>query len=727
MVAADIAKYYASGQSLKEAVLCALRNVAGAETSCAVAAIDADGNCVIESTARLFSVASGSSWTSTNFGLQPDTLPILPLHEMYHDDHVLIGHSRYPTTPGHTVAVIQRDGDLFSLPRDDFVCVLNSLRRISSVLQKLYKVERCALITEGGNSLSLLPLHGLSNDWKPVTSDLKEFHETFPGYISSKDGPPMAQYKLGAICSTIQAVSQVAKPFNNRFDGANDDKNLFARIIRGDLSQWRVWEDDNHVAFLTPFPNTPGFTVLVPRKHLFSDIFSIDEESYTALMVAAHKLATILKKAFETSQCGMIFEGFEIDYAHVKLVPIHQADSKEEGWTNNKPWGVASFNERYQGYVISLDGPLSENFGSIKDSSLEIRGMLPGNILRPPKSWKVPSRQLSCVLQDPWYKSLFILQDILFHTSVSFFHDTLGYRYCFVPTTTNSPSSPMGLGSDSEPVPVVLLGQQTYLADSMQFALEYSLRIQDGLPGVYYLNTSFRGEDPDAMHLNQFYHVECELLGPLPLGISVAERYIVNLVIVLLQDRKTTVKRTAGTVEHLESFLDHYCSNGRKLPQITLDKALNLSIIDESCWKYVVPSDPDKGRALNRAGEVKLIKHFGGAVWLTEMDHLSVPFYQAFTDETQTKARCADLLLGNGEVLGLGERHKKAKDVLKALRKHEVDPEGYSWYTDIRDQKPVLTTGWGMGIERFLAWVFAHDDIRDLTLVPRMKGFSFAP
>jgi len=68
----------------------------------------------------------------------------------------------------------------------------------------------------------------------------------------------------------------------------------------------------------------------------------------------------------------------------------------------------------------------------------------------------------------------------------------------------------MGLGSDSEPVHVSLLSQDTFLADSMQFAPEYFLCIQDGVPGVYYLNTSFRGEDPDSMHLNQFFHVECE-------------------------------------------------------------------------------------------------------------------------------------------------------------------------------------------------------------------------
>ncbi|KAI8964139.1 hypothetical protein F5Y11DRAFT_317436 [Daldinia sp. FL1419] len=47
------------------------------------------------------------------------------------------------------------------------------------------------------------------------------------------------------------------------------------------VEQWRVWEDYRHVAFLAPFSNTPGFTALVPRRHLSSDIFRVDSGSYT--------------------------------------------------------------------------------------------------------------------------------------------------------------------------------------------------------------------------------------------------------------------------------------------------------------------------------------------------------------------------------------------------------------------------------------------------------------
>jgi hypothetical protein len=76
----------------------------------------------------------------------------------------------------------------------------------------------------------------------------------------------------------------------------------------------------------------------------------------------------------------------------------------------------------------------------------------------------------------------------------------------------------------------------------------------------------------------------------------------------------------------------------RKFPQITLTDALRLPEMDSRTWKHVVPSDHSKDRIITRVGELRLIKQFGGAVWLTEIDHLSIPSYQAYMDNTCTKA-----------------------------------------------------------------------------------------
>lgn len=62
------------------------------------------------------------------------------------------------------------------------------------------------------------------------------------------------------------------------------------------------------------------------------------------------------------------------------------------------------------------------------------------------------------------------------------------------------------------------------------------------------------------------------------------------------------------------------------------------------------------------------------------MDHLSVSFNQAFMYQCKAKACCGDLLIGNGEVLSLGERHTIAEDVMEALNMYETASNAYSRY-----------------------------------------------
>jgi aspartyl/asparaginyl-tRNA synthetase len=97
-----------------------------------------------------------------------------------------------------------------------------------------------------------------------------------------------------------------------------------------------------------------------------------------------------------------------------------------------------------------------------------------------------------------------------------------------IPITCNSVSSPMGLGSDSLPVHVNLFGKETYLADSMQFYLEYFVR-QPNVEGIWYIMPTFRGEDPDARHLNQFFHSEAEIKGRFPNIQKVVNNYLHTL------------------------------------------------------------------------------------------------------------------------------------------------------------------------------------------------------
>jgi len=316
------------------------------------------------------------------------------------------------------------------------------------------------------------------------------------------------------------------------------------------------------------------------------------------------------------------------------------------------------------------------------------------------------------VLEEPFYRSLVDLQDLISYETARFCRSR-NVRSVHLPVTTGSISSPMGLGSDSLPVQVDLFGVPVYLADSMQFMLEYGCRLTSA--GCYYLMPSFRGEDADATHLSQFFHSEAEIPGSLEDVIGVADDYIRHLASAVVSELADTVRREAGGTEHIEKFL------ASPTTRMTFDEAVDLLGADPECFEF-----GDQWRTITRAGERRLIERFGPAVWLSGFDHLSVPFYQA-TDASGEKALNADLLLGPGEVMGCGERHTGGAQVRAALARHQVAAEDYAWYVGMKEHHALRTSGFGMGVERFLMWVLDHPDIRDLQLVERFNGVVTAP
>lgn len=709
--------YHNKGYSLRQAC----REVIAEKLKgmCAgIIAVDKKGDAVIETNAGVMFVASMIGGISRVEVLRPMTNFS---NVIWETEELVAFLNPKPWTPGSTILTrktLSGASSIFQLPKPDFVAMLQGAKAVSKLLCKQLEVQRCALVfnptLDKPAEIRLLPLHGLEAKWEPHLALEEEFHGHCPGFCTSKNGPLWDEDKL----SQVQANIRNSLPTPNApccfdyFGDPSKDENLFSRIISGKQKQWRVWEDSEHVAFLTPYPNRPGLTVVVPRKALTSDVFRLDDNDYKALILATYDVAQLLKKGMKAQNVAMIFEGFEIDHAHAKLLPqLHSPDITK----TSEP----EFFESYPGFVSSLDGPPanSETLKNIHAKIIQSRA---------PCSWKDPHSHSTLAITNQWYRNLFQIQNTLFHSTVEYFHSCCQYSYALTPITTDTISSPMGLGSDSEPVSVHLLGQDIYLADSMQFALEYFLRFQENLPGTYYISPSFRGEDPDATHLNQFYHVECELLGDMDNAISIAEGYLVHLTKSMLKNHSNIILNTAGSLTHATALLSKM-DEKTSLPRITLDEAISV-MPSADCFEWVQDGQPHFGRKLTRKGERVLIEKYGGAVWLTEMDHLGVPFYQAYVEGTErSKSKAADLLLGLGETLGLGERHSTPEMVQEALKHHAVPKETYEWYISMRQVKPILTSGWGMGTERYLCWLLQHNDVRDVQIIPRMKGVKYMP
>ena len=137
---------------------------------------------------------------------------------------------------------------------------------------------------------------------------------------------------------------------------------LFCQMIKGDAPCYKVWESETHLAFLSIFPNTPGVSVVVPKKHFDSYAFHMNDEDYIALMGAAKKVALILDEKLKVARTALVLEGFGVNHVHAKLFPLHGPKASEE-WQPIQS-GEAKKEEfftEYQGYISSHDSKRAQD------------------------------------------------------------------------------------------------------------------------------------------------------------------------------------------------------------------------------------------------------------------------------------------------------------------------------------------------------------------------------
>ncbi len=129
---------------------------------------------------------------------------------------------------------------------------------------------------------------------------------------------------------------------------------IFCKIVKEEAPSYKVWEDTDHVAFLSIFPNTEGVTVVIPKKHYSSYVFDMPDEALTSLILAAKKVAKLLDTKLEdVGRTAMVFEGFGVDHVHAKLFPMHgTADISQWKPIESK---VEKYFEKYEGYISSHD------------------------------------------------------------------------------------------------------------------------------------------------------------------------------------------------------------------------------------------------------------------------------------------------------------------------------------------------------------------------------------
>lgn len=105
---------------------------------------------------------------------------------------------------------------------------------------------------------------------------------------------------------------------------------IFCKIINGEIPCYKVYEDENVLAFLDIKPLNPGHTLVVPKKH-YENLEEINEEDLTALILAIKKIGALIKEklgvaGYNVSANNGAVAGQEVPHLHFHIIPRHEND-----------------------------------------------------------------------------------------------------------------------------------------------------------------------------------------------------------------------------------------------------------------------------------------------------------------------------------------------------------------------------------------------------------------
>ncbi len=100
---------------------------------------------------------------------------------------------------------------------------------------------------------------------------------------------------------------------------------VFCKIIKNEIPSYKVWEDQDYLAFLTIQPVKEGHTLVIPKKH-DPYLFDIGDKEIGDLFIATKKVSKLLQKTLKpkSGRIGVLVMGLEAPHVHVHLIPVDQ-------------------------------------------------------------------------------------------------------------------------------------------------------------------------------------------------------------------------------------------------------------------------------------------------------------------------------------------------------------------------------------------------------------------
>ena len=226
---------------------------------------------------------------------------------------------------------------------------------------------------------------------------------------------------------------------------------------------------------------------------------------------------------------------------------------------------------------------------------------------------------------------------------------------------------------------------------------------------VYCFGPTFRAEKSKTRrHLMEFWMVEPEMaFAELQDVMDLAEELIVSIVQTVLSRRQRELETLERDVTKLEGIRSPF-------PRMTHKEA--VACLQEKGSE--IQEDEDFGGE----DETTLAHEFEKPVIVHRYPSKVKAFYMESDPNDSDRALCMDVLApeGYGEIIGGGQRISEYAKLVQRLQGHQLSEEDFRWYLDLRQYGSVPHSGFGMGIERVVAWICGLDHIRETIPFPRM-------
>ncbi|WP_342525690.1 asparagine--tRNA ligase [Chryseomicrobium sp. FSL W7-1435] len=249
--------------------------------------------------------------------------------------------------------------------------------------------------------------------------------------------------------------------------------------------------------------------------------------------------------------------------------------------------------------------------------------------------------------------------------------------------------------------------EDAFLSQSGQLYMEAAAM---AMGKVFSFGPTFRAEKSKTRrHLIEFWMIEPEMaFVEFNESLEVQENYVSYIVQSVLKNCQLELERLGRDTSKLEAIQAPF-------PRISYDEAIEFLLekgFDDIKW----------GDDFGAPHETAIAEAYDKPVFITHYPVGIKPFYMQPHPERDDVVLCADLIApeGYGEIIGGSERIYDYQLLKQRIQEHGLDEAAYAWYLELRKYGTVPHSGFGLGLERTVAWISGAEHVRESIPFPRL-------